>query len=120
MTSTAVSTDSSIGVAQIEQHAEIRAAMPTPKQGELPLPKGLPEAMLQCNPQAVEDLNAIVPQGSQPLSSKELNEHVSFTHSLICICRFDTHALFERVCSPFWLHHVLEGLPLGLLLTEHS
>lgn len=62
---------------QIEQHAEVRAALPTPQQGELPLPQGLPSAMLECNPQAVEDLNAVVPKGSQQLSSQELNEHVS-------------------------------------------
>ena len=62
---------------QIEQQAEVRAAMPTPQRGELPLPEGLPSAMLDCNPQAVEDLNAVVPKGSQQLSSQELNEHVS-------------------------------------------
>ncbi len=64
------------GLLQIEQHAEIRAALPTPQQGELPLPEGLPTAMLECNPQAVEDLNAVVPQGSHQLSSQALNEHV--------------------------------------------
>ena len=52
--------------------------MPTPQQGDLPLPQGLPPAMLECNPQAVEDLNAVVPQGAQQLSSQELNDHVSF------------------------------------------
>ena len=52
--------------------------MPTPQQGDLPLPQGLPPTMLECNPQAVEDLNAVVPQGAQQLSSQELNEHVSF------------------------------------------
>lgn len=62
---------------QIEQHAEVRAAFATPQEGELPLPKGLPPAMLECNPQAVEDLNAVVPQGAQPLSSQALNEQVS-------------------------------------------
>ncbi|KAL0033876.1 hypothetical protein WJX77_008773 [Trebouxia sp. C0004] len=60
---------------KIEQHAQVRAALPTPQQGELPLPDGLPKAMLECNPQAVEDLNAVVPKGSQQLSSQELNEH---------------------------------------------
>ena len=64
-------------VAQIEQHAEVRAAMPTPQQGDLPLPQGLPPAMLECNPQAIEDLNAVVPQGAQQLSSQGLNEQVS-------------------------------------------
>lgn len=59
---------------KIEQHAEVRAAFATPQEGELPLPKGLPPAMLECNPQAVEDLNAVVPQGAQPLSSQALNE----------------------------------------------
>ena len=62
---------------QIEQHAEVRAALPTPQQGQLPLPEGLPSAMLQCNPQVVEDLNVVVPKGSQQLSSQELNDHVS-------------------------------------------
>lgn len=62
---------------QIEQHAEVRAAFPTPQQGGLPLPEGLPSAMLECNPQAVEDLNAVVPQAAQPLSSQALNEQVS-------------------------------------------
>ena len=55
----------------------MRAALSTPQQGELPLPEGLPKAMLECNPQAVEDLNAVVPKGCQQLSSQELNEHVS-------------------------------------------
>lgn len=54
--------------------------MPTPQQGDLPLPQGLPSAMLECNPQAVEDLNAVVPQGAQQLSSQALNDHVSFQY----------------------------------------
>lgn len=52
--------------------------MPTPQQGDLPLPQGLPHTMMDCNPQAVEDLNAVVPKGAQQLSSQHLNEHVSF------------------------------------------
>lgn len=63
---------------QIEQHAEVRAAFPSPQEGDLPLPQGLPPAMLECNPQAVEDLNAVVPQSAQQLSSQGLNEQVSF------------------------------------------
>lgn len=61
---------------QIEQHAEVRPALPTPQGGDLPLPEGLPPAMLDCNPQAVEDLNVVVPKGAQPLSSQALNKQV--------------------------------------------
>ena len=69
--------DGHVAFLQIEQHAQVRAALPTPQQGELPLPEGLPKAMLECNPQAVEDLNAVVPKDSHQLSTQELNEHVS-------------------------------------------
>ena len=68
---------------QIEQHAEVRAAFPTPQEGDLPLPQGLPPAMLECNPQAVEDLNAVVPQSAQQLSSQGLNEQVSLLFNRI-------------------------------------
>ena len=78
---------------QIERDAEIRAVMPTPQEGDLPLPEGLPQGMLECNPQAVEDLNAVVPEGSQQLFSQQLNEHVSpslgYRLGVVCV---DTHS----------------------------
>lgn len=84
---------------QIERDAKIRAVMPTPTKGHLSLPKeGLPQAMLECNPQAVEDLNAVVPEGSQQLSSQELNEHVSTAAAMCCLCFSLHHTYSCSVC----------------------
>lgn len=79
---------------QIEQHAEVRAAFPTPQEGDLPLPQGLPPAMLECDPKAVEDLNAVVPQSAQQLSSQGLNEQVSFQPSPQPYCTLPACSMF--------------------------
>lgn len=65
---------------QIEQHAEVRQELESPRQGDLPLPKNLPQKMVQCKLTSVEDLNVVVPQGAQQLSDNGLNEHVSEMH----------------------------------------
>lgn len=62
---------------QIEQHASVRQELESPQQGELPLPQSLPQKMVQCKLQTVEDLNVVVPQGAQQLSNRGLNDCVS-------------------------------------------
>lgn len=62
---------------QIEQHGAVRQDLGSPQQGDLPLPQNLPQKMVQCKLEKVEDLNVVVPKGAQQLSSQGLNEHVS-------------------------------------------
>lgn len=41
------------------------------------MPQNLPQKMVQCKLQTVEDLNVVVPKGAQQLSNRGLNDHVS-------------------------------------------
>ncbi|KAI7840945.1 hypothetical protein COHA_005375 [Chlorella ohadii] len=54
-----------------EDRCRVRACLPTPKRGALPLPGGLPADLLAFEPQRVEDLNAAVPAGHPQLATPQ-------------------------------------------------
>lgn len=88
---------------QIEQHAEIRKELASPQKGELPLPQGLPQKMVQMKLTAVEDINVVVPDNAQQLSSQGLNEHVSLACPLLLPagCMFLQHPTLNPMCLSF-------------------
>ena len=77
---------------QIESKCTVRKEAPTPQKGDLPLPAGL-EQKLQFQPNTVEDLNVVVPEGAAQLSTPQYDQNVS--------CGADEHA--EPLPAPAWL-----------------
>lgn len=69
---------------QCEDRSQVRAALPTPKRGALPLPAGLPAEQLAFAPQRVEELNGAVPQGHPQLGTPQRDARVS-------ACRGERH-----------------------------
>ena len=54
----------------------MRACVPTPVAGALPLPAGLAPEQLGWAPQAVEELNAALPAGCPPLATPQPDARV--------------------------------------------
>ena len=56
---------------QVEAKCEVRAPMPSPKQGQLPLPHNLQGSWLEDKPCSMDDLNALGDGGSAPLQEPQ-------------------------------------------------
>ena len=79
-----------LGLTQIESKCSVRKEAPTPQTGDLPLPAGL-EQKLQYQPNSVEDLNVVVPEGAAKLSTPQYDQNVSCEadaarRTLTCSC----------------------------------
>ena len=72
-----------LGLMQIEAKCSVRKEAPTPQKGDLPLPAGL-EQKLQFQPNSVEDLNVVVPEGAAKLSTPQYDQNVSCAADAAC------------------------------------
>ena len=69
---------------QCEDRCQVRKPFPAPAPGALPLPAGLEAARLAFEPQRVEDLNAVVPEGHPQLASPQRDTRVSRGTARVC------------------------------------
>lgn len=66
---------------KVEGRSEVRQLLPTPGKGDLPLPAGgLPCLASAFDPQTVEELNAVVPDGAPKLQTA----HPPQVHAASC------------------------------------
>lgn len=60
---------------QVEGRSQVRDLLPTPQEGDLPLPGGgLPKVSFSFQPASVEDLNQVVPEGQPKLSTQHASQ----------------------------------------------
>ncbi len=74
--------DSVLVLRQVEARCEVRAPLPAPKEGTLPLAADLDPARLSRKPSCVEDLNAVIPEGAPQLASLPRHPNVSMEEDL--------------------------------------
>ncbi|EIE22181.1 cryptochrome [Coccomyxa subellipsoidea C-169] len=85
---------------KVEARCEVRAPLPAPKEGALPLAADLDPARLSRKPSCVEDLNAVVPEGAPRLASlpRHPNAAIAFEGGETAALRRLKHYLWDTGC----------------------
>ena len=80
---------------QIESKCSVRKEAPMPQKGDLPVPAGM-EQKLQYQPNSVEDLNVVVPEGAAKLSTPQYDHNVSCKADAACRAPISSLASVQR------------------------